>query len=459
MRAMTFFNPSNMRSQILCATFLILLSLPMVSTGDEFPLQLSRQKGPVKVFLVHGSFAGNETWPLIVKDKVSFASELKRASGKLSTIHHFVWSGQNNHQARLDAAENLAREIEEFTEKEDRIAIVGHSHGGNVALLAASKISQPIDLVICLSTPHLHLVMENPDGEEVPLPVYCPPQNQKQIKDIVCINPDNDRVPDFWAEVNGVNDDSAIDLTRPWRRAQQLILPKVSSPFHDLAARVGLTDEIVNLESRDELVVARNNIKYRSDVSGVDMKHSVVHSCRMGFILGKIVRHGMSDEFAEYLTTIYQQSPADDGATIAAEAIESVRKRHYKDIDSPQSQVALQIKSVEIEVEKGSALALADEALPDLYFIISDLDDKEIFEVNEADDGLKASWDIDAFDELLPVLGTGKIQVWDDDTFSDDPIGEPVVFTLTFKPNQFERTMEIKTEHYSLSIQWQRLHE
>ena len=456
---MTSINPFTMQFQILYATLLAFFSLPIVSTGDEFPLQLSRQKGPVKVFLVHGSFAGNETWPLVVKDKISFASELKRAAGKSSTIHHFVWSGQNNHQARLDAAENLAREIEEFTENDDRIAVVGHSHGGNVALLAASKLDRPIDLVICLSTPHLYLVMENPDGEEVPLPVYCPPQNQKQIKDIVCINPDNDRVPDFWAEVNGVNDDSAIGLTRSWRRAQQLILPKVSSPFHDLAARVGLTDEIVNLESRDELVVTENNIKYRSDVSGVDMKHSVVHSCRMGFILGKIVRHGMSDHFAEYLKTIYQQSPADDGATIEAEVIDLVRKRHYENIDNPQSQVALQIKSVEIEVEKGSALALANEELPDLYFIITDLDDKELFEVDEADDGLKASWGIDAFEDLLPVVGTGKIQVWDDDTFSDDPIGDPVVFTLTFKPNQFERTMEIKTEHYSLSIEWQRLHE
>ncbi|MAP73106.1 MAG: hypothetical protein CMJ55_02450, partial [Planctomycetaceae bacterium] len=69
------------------------------------------------------------------------------------------------------------------------------------------------------------------------------------------------------------------------------------------------------------------------------------------------------------------------------------------------------------------------------------------------------SWDIDAFDELLPVIGTGKIQLWDDDTFSDDPIGDPVVFTLTFKPNQFERKMKIETEHYSITIDWQRLHE
>ncbi len=436
-----------------------MICMPSISIGDEFPLQFSRLKGPVKIFLVHGSFAGNETWPLIVEGKVSFASELKRAAGNNSTIHHFVWSGQNNHQARLNAADNLAHEIEEFTDTEDRVAIIGHSHGGNVALLAASKINRPVDLVVCLSTPHLYLIMQDPNGEEVPLPVYCPPQNQKQIKDIVCINPDNDRVPDFWAEVNGVNDDSAIGLTRSWRRAQQLILPKVSSPFHDLAARVGLTDEIVNLESRDELIVTKHNIKYRSDVSGVDMKHSVVHSCRMGFILGKVVRHGMSDRMAEYLGTIYQQSPSDDGATVEEEVIELVRKQHYKDIEHPQSQVALRIKSVEMEVKKGSALALADEELPDLYFVITDLEDKKVFRVDEADDGLIASWDFNAFEKLLPVLGTGKLQVWDDDTFSDDPIGEPVIFTLSFKPNQFERKMEVTTEHYSITIHWQRLHE
>ena len=233
----------------------------------------------------------------------------------------------------------------------------------------------------------------------------------------------------------------------------------MSSPFHDLATRVGLTDEIVNLESRDELIVAKHNIKYRSDVGGVAMKHSVVHSCRFGFILGKVVRHGMTDQLAEYLRTIYQQSPADDGGAIDPEVIDLVRKRHYEDIEEPQSQVALQIKSVKVDVLKGAALALADEELPDLYFVISDLEDNEIFEVDEADDGLTANWDIDAFDKLLPVIGTGKIQLWDDDTFSDDPIGEPVVFTLTFKPNQFERKMEIKTEHYSITIDWERLHE
>lgn len=456
---MTFFFRVTKRIQILYWALCVVICIPTLAGADEFPLQLPRLKGPVKVFLVHGSFAGNETWPLIVEGKVSFASELKRAAGKNSTIHHFVWSGQNNHQARLDAADNLAREIKEFTEENDRVAIIGHSHGGNIALLAASRLTRQVDLVVCLSTPHLHLVMENPDGEEVPLPVYCPPQNQKQIKDIVCLNPDNDRVPDFWAEINGVNDDSAIDLTRSWRRAQQLILPKVSSPFHDLAIRVGLTDEVVNLESRDELIVAKHNIKYRSDVGGVDMKHAVVHSCRIGFILGKVVRYGMTDRLAEYLRTIYQQSPADDGRVADSNTIDLVRKRHYEDVEEPQSQVALQITSVKVAVQKGSALALADEELPDLYFVISDLEENEIFEVDEADDGLTASWDIDAFDELLPVIGTGKIQLWDDDTFSDDPIGDPVVFTLTFKPNQFERKMKIETEHYSITIDWQRLHE
>ena len=443
----------------LCWMLVAMIGFESISIGNEFPLKLSRLKGPVKIFLVHGSFAGNETWPLIVDEKVSFASELKRAAGKGTTIHHFVWSGQNKHQSRLDAAENLAKEIEEFTTAEDRIAIIGHSHGGNVGLLAASKLSRPIDLVVCLSTPHLYLVMEDPEGNEVPLPIYCPPVNQQQIKDIVCITPDNDRVPDFWAQINGVNDDTAIDLTRSWRRAQQLILPKVSSPFHDLAERVGLTDEIVNLESRDSLIVTKHNIKYRSDVSGVDMKHAVVHSCRMGFILGKLVRHGMSRQLQEYISTIYQQSPADDGGTLESEVLELVRKRHYEDIEHPQAQVALQINSVELEVEKGSALALGDEALPDLYFVISSIDGDELFEVNEADDGLVASWDLEELDELLPVIGTGKIQVWDDDTFSDDPIGDPVVFTLSFKPNQFERKTEIKTDHYTITIHWQRLHE
>ena len=60
----------------------------------------------------------------------------------------------------------------------------------------------------------------------------------------------------------------------------------------------------------------------------------MVHSCRFGFILGKVVRHGMTDQLAEYLRTIYQQSPADDGGVIEPDVIDLVRKRHYGDIAS-----------------------------------------------------------------------------------------------------------------------------
>ena len=72
----------------LCWMLVAMIGFESISIGNEFPLKLSRLKGPVKIFLVHGSFAGNETWPLIVDEKVSFASELKRAAGKgLSLIH------------------------------------------------------------------------------------------------------------------------------------------------------------------------------------------------------------------------------------------------------------------------------------------------------------------------------------------------------------------------------------
>ena len=80
---------------------------------------------------------------------------------------------------------------------------------------------------------------------------------------------------------------------------------------------------------------------------------------------------------------------------------------------------------MKVKVLKGAALALADEGLPDLYFVISDLEDNKIFEVDKQMTDLRPI-EIDAFDKLLPVIGTGKIQLWDDDTFSDDPIGDPL---------------------------------
>jgi len=48
-----------------------------------------------------------------------------------------LWTGGNNNPARKKGAEALADEIIKWREKnpEEPIRLVGHSHGGNVAIL------------------------------------------------------------------------------------------------------------------------------------------------------------------------------------------------------------------------------------------------------------------------------------------------------------------------------------
>ncbi len=438
------------------------LSLPIAAQPPrihhEFPLGMDKANDkPARVFIVHGTFDGNSTWPLIVAGKTSFASEVKRALALGSTVHQFLWSGKNNHEARKTAAKFLAGEIAEYSAQGEKIAIIGHSHGGNVALLAASQLESPIDIVICLSTPHLYLVLEDAENKEVELPVYCPPANQKLIRQIVTLSPSSDNVPGFWAEINGINDDEGLAMTRPWRKAQQFILPNVSGPFQDLAARIGFSDEVVNLESRDHLSVTPYNFKYRCDVEGIKKSHRVVHSARMGYILGSVIQHGMSKPVAQYLSTIYQFEKTDDGSITDSDLIASIRAKNYEGFDRPRYGVALRMKEVKIVAQEN--VAALGEKEPDLYFKLKDIEGKELFESSEADDGLEASWVAEDLRKLLPGIASGTIEIWDDDFNGDDPVGQPVEFQLDFGLDAYEITTVLTHPEFTVTITWQKLHE
>lgn len=438
------------------------LPLPVAAqpllVDHEFPLgAVKANERRTRVFIVHGTFDGDSNWPLIVAGKTSFASEVKRALTAGSVVHQFLWSGKNNHEARKTAARFLAREIAEYRTQGENVAIIGHSHGGNVALLAASQLKTPIDTVICLSTPHLYLVLEDVENKEVELPVYCPPANQKLIRQIVTLSPSSDSVPGFWAEINGINDDEGLAMTRPWRKAQQLMLPNVSGPFQDLAARIGLSADVVNLESRDHLSVTPYNFKYRCDVEGIRKSHRAVHSARMGYVLGSVIQYGMSKPVAQYLSTIYQFEKTDDGSIVDPEVIARARVKNYEGFDRPRYGVALRMKEVKI-VAQENVPALGEKE-PDLYFKLKDIEGKELFKSREADDGLEALWVAKDLSKLLPGIASGTIEVWDDDFNSDDLVGQPVEFQLEFGLDAYEITTVLTHPEFTVSITWQKLHE
>jgi pimeloyl-ACP methyl ester carboxylesterase len=84
---------------------------------------------------------------------------LTNAFGSAVKIQFFDWSGRNTHSARLKAADDLAQ----FLDSEGRKypgavpVVIGHSHGGNVALYATNHIKDPRNLsnIVGLATPYL----------------------------------------------------------------------------------------------------------------------------------------------------------------------------------------------------------------------------------------------------------------------------------------------------------------
>lgn len=129
--------------------------------------QPTRKEGPKKPkpvhenwIFVHGTFAAKVNWhKKDSAERKTLSNALKQKPKHFShTIHSFVWSGHNNHPARLKAAQALTELLKKLNPP---YHIIAHSHGGTVVLLAAQKLFEAKDpLTItelyCLGTPIHH---------------------------------------------------------------------------------------------------------------------------------------------------------------------------------------------------------------------------------------------------------------------------------------------------------------
>ncbi len=121
------------------------------------------------VYIVHGSNAhtwwrrlANGGYPWWRRWSL-FCCELRGAFGQECEVREFRWSGTNRHQARLDAGADLARRIQ-AQDASRKIHIVGHSHGGNVALAAVNHLQRArVATLVLLANPHM-AIAEGPDG-------------------------------------------------------------------------------------------------------------------------------------------------------------------------------------------------------------------------------------------------------------------------------------------------------
>lgn len=106
------------------------------------------------VTMVHGTFASRARW--ILPDE-PFGRSLRAAAP--TWIEPFVWSGRNTLGARTDAAKALRAHLQQLLERFPRAhhAVVAHSHGGNVALMALADeaLAKRMLGVVTLGTPFL----------------------------------------------------------------------------------------------------------------------------------------------------------------------------------------------------------------------------------------------------------------------------------------------------------------
>jgi hypothetical protein len=116
---------------------------------------------PIILTLVHGTFARDAAW----MNEDSPIPSLLREWFFNAKITRFNWSGENDVLDRLHAAEDLLAHLVDNQTKHplSRQYIIGHSHGGNVALRAAGIRGTKANIqgVACLATPFISATMRN----------------------------------------------------------------------------------------------------------------------------------------------------------------------------------------------------------------------------------------------------------------------------------------------------------
>jgi hypothetical protein len=107
------------------------------------------------LFLVHGTFAKRAHW---VRSGSPFCESLLRHLEPDTSIQCFIWSGRNSIGARQEATHRLGELLRESVTRFRGVRhfVIGHSHGGNVALNAVASPDLADVGVVCLSAPILY---------------------------------------------------------------------------------------------------------------------------------------------------------------------------------------------------------------------------------------------------------------------------------------------------------------
>ncbi len=88
--------------------------------------------------IIHGTWSRPFSWHTPGGD---FYDALA-AVADLGTVSFFLWSGENNHDARVQAGKKLVEYIQMHYPKSCQLNLIGHSHGTNVGILASQLLAK-----------------------------------------------------------------------------------------------------------------------------------------------------------------------------------------------------------------------------------------------------------------------------------------------------------------------------
>ena len=108
--------------------------------ANSTPIQAIDLDG-LEAFYVHGTWSNKTTWPALT------ISSINNIFGNTSSFN-FPWTGNNTDEARQKAARDLANHIAFNNDPSQPISIIGHSHEGNVAILAANILTEEFDIEV-----------------------------------------------------------------------------------------------------------------------------------------------------------------------------------------------------------------------------------------------------------------------------------------------------------------------
>jgi len=108
--------------------------------ASNTPIQAIDLDG-LEAFFAHGTWTSDNTFPALTKSTVSDIFE--NTQGR-----RFDWSGYNTDEFRQIAGRRLAEHVVKYRDPGQALTLVGHSHGGNVTIIAANILKREYDIEV-----------------------------------------------------------------------------------------------------------------------------------------------------------------------------------------------------------------------------------------------------------------------------------------------------------------------